>query len=70
MMTIILQKILLGQTTTELSDCSIQQIGKQLSFLSPSECWNNKRNAEKGENWMGDKVATIVFSCKFKEMIM
>ena len=70
MMTIILQKILLGQTTTELSECSIQQIGKHLSFLSPSDCMNHKQHEETGEKRTGDKLATIVFSCKFREMVM
>ena len=42
-LTLFEQKILLGQSTTELSICSSRQIGANLDILSPTFCRNNQK---------------------------
>ena len=61
------QKILLGQVTRRLSNCSIHQIGQNLDMLSPSQCniKNGPNDYENGNGLRkGHELITIIFACK------
>ena len=59
------QKILLGQITTQLSLCSIHQIGANLDTLSPSKCSNTTIQKERQTaTKKGIKIMTIILTCK------
>ena len=61
-----LQKILLGQVTSELSTCSIHQIGKNLNLLSPSSCSSRKHRKEQHKDTTKvHGLITIIFTCEY-----
>ena len=57
---------MLGQVTTELSSCSIHQIGSNLDLLSPSSCSGRKYRKEQHKDTTKlHGLTTIIFTCEF-----